>query len=64
MVEKKIYSLDKILATSIDGSGYNEDFGLLGSNKATEDSVKLFPRECQPVVEAIQKKIEGKKLGN
>ncbi|TXL64406.1 F420-0--gamma-glutamyl ligase [Cerasibacillus terrae] len=57
---EKIYSLDKILATSIDGSGYNEDFGLLGSNKATEDSVKLFPRECQPVVEAIQKKLKEK----
>ena len=51
---EKIYSLDNILSTSIDGSGYNEAFGLLGSNKATEDSIKLFPRNCQPVVDNIQ----------
>lgn len=53
---KTVYSLDQILSESIDGSGYNEQYGLLGSNKATEDSVKLFPRECQPVVDAIQAK--------
>ena len=49
----------------IDGSGYNESYGLLGSNKATEDTVKLFPRDCQPVVDAIQKKLleaTGKKI--
>ena len=51
---EKIYSLDNILCESIDGSGYNESFGLLGSNKSTEETVKLFPRNCQPVVDNIQ----------
>jgi F420-0:gamma-glutamyl ligase len=46
--------LDEILTCSVEGSGYNEQYGLLGSNKATEDKVKLFPRACAPVVEAIQ----------
>ena len=50
-----VYGLDEILNSSVNGSGYNENYGLLGSNKATEDTVKLFPRECQPVVDAIQK---------
>src|SRR5690606_834241 len=50
----KIYSLDDILTESIDGSGYNDQFGLLGSNTATNDSLKLFPRDCQPVVDTIQ----------
>ncbi len=50
-----VYGLDDILRESVNGSGYNENYGLLGSNKATEDTVKLFPRECQPVVDAIQK---------
>ena len=49
--------LDDILTESVDGSGYNEQYGLLGSNKATEDQVKLFPRDCQVVVDAIQKKL-------
>ena len=57
---EKIYSLDNILAESIDGSGYNEAFGLLGSNKAKEDSVKLFPRNCQPVVDNIQAALKEK----
>jgi len=52
-----VYGLDEILNAPVDGSGYNADYGLLGSNKATEDQVKLFPRDCQPVVDAIQKKI-------
>ena len=52
-----VYGLDEILSQSINGSGYNENYGLLGSNKATEDQVKLFPRDCQPVVDAIQKKM-------
>ncbi|MGX6961462.1 coenzyme F420-0:L-glutamate ligase [Vagococcus xieshaowenii] len=51
---KKVYTLDDILSESVDGSGYNEQYGLLGSNKSTEDAVKLFPRECQPVVDNIQ----------
>lgn len=57
---EKIYSLDDILSTSIDGSGYNENYGLLGSNKATEESVKLFPRNCQPVVDSIQAALKEK----
>lgn len=51
---EKIYTLDDILTESIDGSGYNDQFGLLGSNTATNDSLKLFPRDCQPVVDTIQ----------
>ncbi len=57
---EKIYSLDNILSASIDGSGYNEDYGLLGSNKSTEDSVKLFPRNCQQTVDNIQLKLKEK----
>jgi len=53
----KVYSIDSILNKSVNGSGYNEQYGLLGSNKATETTVKLFPRECKPVVDGIQKKI-------
>lgn len=51
---EKVYALDDILSTSVNGSGYNETYGLLGSNKSTEASVKLFPRDCQPVVDNIQ----------
>ena len=51
------YGLDEILNHSVNGSGFNAEYGLLGSNKATEDSVKLFPRDCQPFVETIQKKL-------
>ena len=51
---KSVYSLDDILTKSIDGSGYNEKYGLLGSNKATENTIKLFPRDCQPIVDRIQ----------
>ena len=54
---EKVYGLDNIMTESINGSGYNENYGLLGSNKATEDQVKLFPRNCQPIVDAIQKKL-------
>lgn len=57
-----VYSLDEIMTSSVEGSGYNEKYGLLGSNKATETSVKLFPRDCFPVVEGIQKAI-GEKTG-
>lgn len=56
----KIYSLADILSAPIDGSGYNEAYGLLGSNKATEECVKLFPRNCQPVVDSIQTKLKEK----
>ncbi|GAA0719324.1 coenzyme F420-0:L-glutamate ligase [Clostridium malenominatum] len=57
---EKVYGLDDILSTPIDGSGYNDNYGLLGSNKATEQSVKLFPRNCQPVVDSIQAEIKEK----
>ena len=52
-----VLGLDDILCGSINGSGFNEQYGLLGSNKATEDTVKLFPRECQAVVDAIHDKL-------
>ena len=54
---EKVFGLDEILSAPVNGSGYNENYGLLGSNKATEDQVKLFPRNCQPVADAIQAKI-------
>ena len=60
-----ILGLDEIMNKSINGSGFNADYGLLGSNKATEDKVKLFPRDCQPIVDAIHKKLyeaTGKKI--
>ena len=51
-----VCGLDDILVTSIDGNGYNEKFGLLGSNKSTEDKIKLFPRDCTDLVLDIQKR--------
>ena len=54
-----VLGLDEILNASVNGSGYNENYGLLGSNKSTEDQVKLFPRECQPVVDAIAEKLKA-----
>lgn len=54
---EKIFGMDEILDASVDGSGFNEKYGLLGSNKSTEESVKLFPRECFGLVEEIQKSI-------
>ena len=54
---ERVYGMDEILSAPINGSGYNESYGLLGSNKATEDSVKLFPRDAQPLVDEIQKKL-------
>ncbi len=50
---KNVFGLDNILSAPVGGSGYNEDYGLLGSNKATEDSIKLFPRDCEQIVERI-----------
>ena len=52
-----VLGLDDILTASVDGSGYNTKYGLLGSNKSTEDQIKLFPRECQDLVDDIQSKI-------
>ena len=51
-----VCGLDDILTESVDGSGCNERFGLLGSNKSTEDTIKLFPRECTDLVLDIQKR--------
>ena len=54
---ERVFGLDEILNAPVNGSGCNEQYGLLGSNKSTEDQVKLFPRDCQGLVEAIQKKL-------
>ncbi len=54
---KQVLTLADILNESVDGSGYNENYGLLGSNKATEASVKPFPRDCQTFVDALAKKL-------
>ena len=55
---ERVYGLDEIMTEAVDGSGWNARYGLLGSNKATEDTVKLFPREeCQKMVEDIQAKL-------
>lgn len=51
---KTVFNLDEVLSSPIDGSGYNQQYGLLGSNKSTDESIKLFPRDCQPVVQRIQ----------
>lgn len=51
---KIVCGLDDIMTASVNGSGYNERYGLLGSNKATEDKIKLFPKACQELVEKIQ----------
>ncbi len=61
----KVFSLDELMTASVDGSGYNEKYGLLGANKATEEKVKLFPRDCQSFVDSLQQellKATGKKL--
>ena len=56
---KIVLGLDDIMNAPVDGSGYNENYGLLGSNKSTEDTVKLFPQNAQPLVEDIQKKVKA-----
>ncbi len=53
-----VLGLDDLMTAPVEGSGYNKDYGLLGSNKATEETVKLFPRDAQPVVERIAAEIE------
>ena len=52
---KKVYGMDDIMTASRNGSGYNDKYGLLGSNKATEESIKLFPINCMEFVESVQK---------
>ncbi len=62
---KVVCGLDDILTAPVNGSGCNEKYGLLGSNKSTEEKIKLFPRDCQPLVLDIQKRIfdaTGKKV--
>ena len=53
----KVLGMDDILNSSVNGSGFNEKYGLFGSNKSTEDKIKLFPRDCQSLVEDIKAKI-------
>ena len=55
-----VYGLDDILTEPVNGSGYNKDYGLLGSNKATEDKIKLFPKDGQVIVEEIQRQMKEK----
>lgn len=62
---KVVCGLDDILNSSVDGSGYNEKYGLLGSNKSTEESIKLFPKECKDLVLDVQERVfkaTGKKV--
>ena len=55
---EKVYGMDEILNAPVNGSGYNPEYGLLGSNKSTEDSIKLFPRDCGPIVDTIAKNLK------
>ena len=60
-----VLGLDDLLTAPVDGSGFNPDYGLLGSNKATEERIKLFPRDCQAFVEDVQARMlkrTGKKV--
>jgi len=52
-----VYGLDDVLSAPVDGSGYNPEYGILGSNKSTEEKVKLFPRDAQPFVLEVQRQI-------
>lgn len=54
---KQVCSLDELMTKSVDGSGYNDKYGLLGSNKATEETVKLFPIHCEEFVQSVQKRL-------
>lgn len=56
---ERVFGLDQILTESVDGSGYNPQFGLLGSNKATEDRVKLFPRDAQSFVDWLAARLKS-----
>ncbi len=57
---ERVYGMDEILNAPVNGSGFNEKYGLLGTNKATEDKVKLFPRDSQGLVEGIQAELLNK----
>lgn len=54
-----VYGLDDLLTKPVDGSGYNKEYGLLGSNTADETSVKLFPRDCQTLVDVVQERLQA-----
>ena len=56
---KKVYCLDELMTESVDGSGYNDKYGLLGSNLATDDSVKLFPVNCDLLVKEVQNRLKA-----
>lgn len=55
-----VYGLDDLLSAPVDGSGFNPDFGILGANKATEDKIKLFPKDCDVFVNNVQKLMKEK----
>lgn len=57
---EKVISMHEILSSPVDGSGFNPDYGILGSNLATDDSVKLFPRDCDKFVERVQELVREK----
>ena len=62
---RTVLGLDDLLNAPVNGSGYNENYGLLGSNKASEERVKLFPRDCQAFVDRLQKalcELTGKRM--
>jgi len=62
---EKVYALDEVVNKSVDGSGYNEEYGVLGSNYSTDEILKLFPRDCEKFVNNVQKKLlekTGKKI--
>ncbi|MGL5765431.1 MAG: coenzyme F420-0:L-glutamate ligase [Sarcina sp.] len=61
---KKVLTLDEIATSSVNGSGYNSEYGLLGSNMATDDSIKLFPRDCKTLVYEIQDILKDKTSKN
>ena len=54
---KTVFTLADVMSAPVNGSGYHDKYGMLGSNKATEEKLKLFPRNCQPVVDSIQARI-------
>ncbi|WNY23893.1 hypothetical protein MmiHf6_12160 [Methanimicrococcus hongohii] len=55
-----VYGLDDLLSAPVDGSGFNPDYGILGANKATEDKIKLFPKDCDIFVNNVQKQMKEK----
>ena len=57
---KTVYTLSDVMSASVNGSGFNEKYGVLGSNLATDDTLKLFPRECEAFIYELQDKIFGK----